>query len=119
MGCKTGFTGRTLVAILCEEMTSVLFGGIPVGCEATLSNCWSKEAVLNVEDGKAYPWSPARCIEGSCCSSKMSSSQQAHELPGDGRSDASLQIAPVSSDRRVQDRSEAKPDEVVQTPAAR
>jgi hypothetical protein len=46
-------------AILCEEMASVLFGGIPVACEAVLSTCWSKEAVLNVKDGKVYPWSPA------------------------------------------------------------
>jgi hypothetical protein len=47
-------------AILREEMASVLFGGIPVDCEATLSTCWSKEAELDERDAKVYPWSPAR-----------------------------------------------------------
>ena len=46
------------VAILCEEMASVLVGGIPVGCEATLSTCWSKDAVPIVRDGRMFPWSP-------------------------------------------------------------
>jgi hypothetical protein len=48
-----------VVAILCEEMESVLFGGVPVGCEATLSTCWSKDAEPIVRDGKMFPWSPA------------------------------------------------------------
>jgi hypothetical protein len=45
-------------AILGEEMESVLGGAVPVGCEATLSTCWSKDAVLIVRGGRVYPWSP-------------------------------------------------------------
>ncbi len=44
--------------IMCSEMESLLDGVLPVGCEATLSTCWSKEAKLIEHDGKVYPWRP-------------------------------------------------------------
>jgi hypothetical protein len=42
-------------AIMCEEMEAVLLGGIQVGCEATLSRCWSKDAGSIVRDGRIFP----------------------------------------------------------------
>ena len=45
--------------IMCSEMERVLGGTLPVGCEATLSTCWSKEAQLIEDDGKIYPWKPS------------------------------------------------------------
>jgi hypothetical protein len=47
------------MAILCEEMAAVLVGDLPVGCEATLSTCWSKDAELIVVGDRVLPWSPA------------------------------------------------------------
>jgi hypothetical protein len=47
-----------VVGILCGEMGRVLGGSLPVDCEATLSTCWSKEAVLIERDGKVFPWQP-------------------------------------------------------------
>jgi hypothetical protein len=40
-------------------MAEVLVGGIPVGCESALSECWSKKARLVVEGGRVVPWKPA------------------------------------------------------------
>ena len=48
-----------VVEIMCSEMAEVLGGKLPVGCEATLSTCWSKEAKpIEPRDGKIYPWRP-------------------------------------------------------------
>src|SRR5262249_16317659 len=44
--------------IMCREMERVLVGGIPVACEAALSQRWDKKAKLIVKDGKVYPWVP-------------------------------------------------------------
>jgi hypothetical protein len=41
--------------IMCEEMESVLVGGIRVGCETALSKCWSKDAGSIARDGRIYP----------------------------------------------------------------
>ena len=45
-----GYVGKETVdrveQIMCSEMERVLGGTLPVGCEATLSTCWSKEAAL-------------------------------------------------------------------------
>jgi hypothetical protein len=49
---------QRVVEIMCREMEGVLVGDIPVECEAALSTCWSKEAKLNVRDGKVFPWNP-------------------------------------------------------------
>jgi hypothetical protein len=43
-------------AIMCEEMESVLVGGIGVGCESALSRCWSKEAGSSARDGRLFPY---------------------------------------------------------------
>jgi len=37
-----------------EEVTC----GVPVGCEHTLSTCWSKRAELIIRDGQVHAWSP-------------------------------------------------------------
>ena len=42
-------------AIMCEEMESVLVGGIRVGCESVLSKCWSKDAGSSVQGGRLFP----------------------------------------------------------------
>jgi DNA polymerase I-like protein with 3'-5' exonuclease and polymerase domains len=47
-----------ITEIMCSEMELVLGGTLPVGCEAVLSTCWSKEAKLIERDGRIYPWSP-------------------------------------------------------------
>jgi DNA polymerase I-like protein with 3'-5' exonuclease and polymerase domains len=47
-----------VVEIMCKEMEKVLGGTLPVGCEPTLSTCWSKEAELIERDGKVFPWQP-------------------------------------------------------------
>jgi hypothetical protein len=49
---------RRVEDILCCQMEQVLVGGIPVGCEAALSDRWSKKAKLVVRDARAYPWLP-------------------------------------------------------------
>jgi DNA adenine methylase len=46
---------RRVKEIMCREMGRVLVGEIPVGCEAALSERWSKKAKLIVKDGKVYP----------------------------------------------------------------
>jgi hypothetical protein len=43
-------------------MERVLGGNLPVGCEATLSRCWSKEAELIERDGKVFPWQPGVAV---------------------------------------------------------
>jgi hypothetical protein len=50
---------RQVEEIMCRSMERVLVGDIPVGCEATLSRCWSKQAKLIVQDGRVIPWDPA------------------------------------------------------------
>jgi hypothetical protein len=47
---------RRVEEIMCRTMGQVLVGEIPVGCEAALSERWSKKAKLIVKDGKVYPW---------------------------------------------------------------
>jgi DNA polymerase I-like protein with 3'-5' exonuclease and polymerase domains len=49
---------RRVEEILCRKMEEVLVGDIPVGCEAALSERWSKKAKLVVQDGKVQPWRP-------------------------------------------------------------
>src|SRR5262249_21743381 len=50
---------RRVEEIMCRQMEEVMVGGIPVGCEAALSERWSKKAKLIVRDGKVYPWQPS------------------------------------------------------------
>jgi hypothetical protein len=45
--------------LLCEKMAGVLAGGIPAGCEPSLSGCRSKKGRLVVEGGRVVPWKPA------------------------------------------------------------
>jgi hypothetical protein len=47
---------RRVEEIMNREMAAVLYGDIPVACEAALSRRWSKKAKLNAKDGKVYPW---------------------------------------------------------------
>ena len=49
---------RRVEEIMCDSMAKVLVGGIPVACESTLSERWSKKAKLICQDGKVYPWEP-------------------------------------------------------------
>jgi hypothetical protein len=42
-------------AIMCQEMESVLVGGIGVGCELALSKYWSKDAGSSILDGRVFP----------------------------------------------------------------
>src|SRR5262249_17556052 len=49
---------RRVEEIMCDAMAQVLVGGIPVACESTLSERWSKKAKLICKDGKGYPWKP-------------------------------------------------------------
>ena len=58
-----GYVGRGIVdkavQIICESMKQVTYG-VPVGCEYTLSTCWSKRAKLIERDDRVYPWSPPK-----------------------------------------------------------
>jgi DNA polymerase I-like protein with 3'-5' exonuclease and polymerase domains len=49
---------RRVEEVMCRQMGQVLVGDIPVGCEAALSERWSKKARLIVKEGKVYPWRP-------------------------------------------------------------
>jgi hypothetical protein len=50
-------TVERAVSIMRKGMEEVTYG-VPVGCEYTLSTCWSKRAEL-IEDGdRIYAWSP-------------------------------------------------------------
>lgn len=55
-----GYVSEALVQqhkeIMCRKMEEVLVGDIPVSCEASLSDRWSKQAKLIVRDGKVIPW---------------------------------------------------------------
>jgi hypothetical protein len=44
--------------VMCRSMEEVLVGGIPVECEAALSDVWHKKARLVVKHGRVYPWHP-------------------------------------------------------------
>ena len=46
-----------VVEIICKGMEEVTYG-VPVGCEYTVSKCWSKRAELIVNDGHVHAWSP-------------------------------------------------------------
>jgi DNA polymerase I-like protein with 3'-5' exonuclease and polymerase domains len=46
---------RRVEEIMCRCMAEVLVGGIPVGCETTLSQRWNKKAKLTRREGKVYP----------------------------------------------------------------
>jgi hypothetical protein len=54
-GCVSQAAADRAQAIMCEEMESVLLGGIRVGCEAALSRCWSKDAGSIVREGRIFP----------------------------------------------------------------
>lgn len=45
------------ITIIRRSMEEVTYG-IPVGCEYTLSTCWSKRAELIERGDRIYPWSP-------------------------------------------------------------
>ena len=47
---------RWVEEIMCRAMRQVLVGEVLVGCEAALSERWSKKAKLIVKHGKVYPW---------------------------------------------------------------
>jgi hypothetical protein len=50
---------RQVEDIMCLKMAEVLVGGIPVGCESALSECWSKKARMVVRGVRVVPWKPA------------------------------------------------------------
>jgi DNA polymerase I-like protein with 3'-5' exonuclease and polymerase domains len=48
-----------VIEIICMGMKEVTYS-VPVGCEYTVSTCWSKRAELIVRDDRVYAWHPKR-----------------------------------------------------------